>query len=140
VLPPSGSIDGISIDRDTAVVLMTHNFPLDTKLVPQLLPLQPRYLGLLGPRKRTTRLFEEIGEDPRRYDLHAPIGLDIGGDTPEAIALSIVAEIQSELAGRAGGPLRWNRGPIHNPVPEIGQASDLQALQTSIAVCETVHG
>lgn len=140
VLPPSGAITGLKIDRDTAVVLMTHNFPLDAKLVPQLLPLQPRYLGLLGPRKRTTRLFAEFGADPLRYDLHSPIGLDIGGDAPEVIALSIIAEIQSELAGRPGGPLRWNRGPIHNPVHEIGQQSNLEALHSSVAACEIVYG
>lgn len=140
VLPPSGSLSGIRIDRDTAVVVMTHNFPLDAKLLPQLLPLQPRYLGLLGPRQRTTRLFEEIGLDPLRYDLHSPVGLDLGGDTPEAIALSIVAELQSEFAGRPGGPLRWSRGPIHVPVPEIGQPSNLESLPSSVPVCETVYG
>ena len=139
-LPPSGSIAGLRIDRDTAVVLMTHNFPLDTKLVPQILPLQPRYLGLLGPKKRTARLFDEINTDPACYRLHAPIGLDIGGDSPESIALSIIAEVQADLAGRTGGSLRWTRGPIHNPVEEIGQKVSLGELPAAGAMCETVYG
>jgi xanthine/CO dehydrogenase XdhC/CoxF family maturation factor len=47
------------------------------------------------------------------FELHAPIGLDIGAETPESIAISIVAEIQATLAGRAGGMLMSRRGPIH---------------------------
>jgi xanthine/CO dehydrogenase XdhC/CoxF family maturation factor len=139
-LAPTGALGDIRIDRDTAVVMMTHNYPLDTMLVPQILPFRPRYLGLLGPKKRTVRLFEEIGLDSLRHDLHAPVGLDIGGDQPAAIALSIIAEIQAVLSGRRGGELRWNVGPIHNPVEEMGRATGLEELQTAVAECEIVHG
>ncbi len=145
VLPPSGSLGDLLIDRQTAVVMMTHNFPLDTKLLPQILPLQPRYLGLLGPKKRATRLFDEIDADELVTDAHAPVGLDIGGDSPEAIALSIIAEVQAVLAGRAGSSLRWARGPIHAPVEEIGERVQLGALPITPPVCEPllcepVHG
>lgn len=140
VLPPDANLRDVRIDSDTAVVLMTHNFPLDTKLLPQLLPLQPRYLGLLGPKKRAERLFEDIDTDPLRYDVHAPIGLDIGGDSPDAIALSIVAEVQAALSGRSGGELRWSRGPIHTPVEEMGQPVEMEDLRTAVAECETIHG
>lgn len=112
---------GLSIDRDTVVVLMTHNFPLDAALLRAVRPLRPRYLGVLGSQHRRQRLLAEVGDDGS--DLHAPIGLDIGADTPELIALAIVAEIHAELSGRAGGKMRLRDGPIHRPVEEMGCAA-----------------
>ncbi|MBX3026072.1 XdhC family protein [bacterium] len=114
---------GLTIDGDSIVVLMTHNFPQDAALLRALLPLRPRYLGVLGSQSRRERLLAEI--DGAAADLHAPIGLDIGADTPELIALAIVAEIQAELSGRAGGKMRLRDGPIHRPVEEIGCAAPL---------------
>ena len=70
----------------------------------------------LGPKKRTEKLLAEIGEKfsaAQLEKLHAPVGLDIGAETPETIALSIVAEIQSVLAGREGGFLREREGAIY---------------------------
>jgi xanthine/CO dehydrogenase XdhC/CoxF family maturation factor len=99
---------------------MTHNYPQDQVLLPQILARKPRYLGMLGPRRRTERLFEEIGADLAAHDVHAPVGLDLGGDHPEGIALSIISEIQAVLAERAGGSLRERSGPIHGPVRECG--------------------
>ena len=70
------------------------------------------YIGQLGPRVRTERLLAEIADDglavteEMRRRLHAPIGLDLGADNPEEIAVSIVAEIQAARAGREGGLLR----------------------------------
>ena len=140
LLPPSGCLGDVNVDSDTAVVFITHNYNLDAKLLPQVLPHKPCYLGLLGPKRRTTKLFAEIGLDPALYDLHAPAGLDVGGDSPEAIALSIVSEIQSHLSGRAGGSLRWRSGPIHAPVNEVGQAAELEKLESTLVLCETTHG
>jgi xanthine/CO dehydrogenase XdhC/CoxF family maturation factor len=51
----------------------------------------------------------------RRDRLHAPAGLDIGGDGPEAIALSLLAEVMAAAEGRSGGWLRDRKGPIHEP-------------------------
>lgn len=138
-LPPGGSIEGkVAIDDTTAVVCMTHNLPLDVNLLPQILERNPRYLGLLGPWKRTERLYRSAGLEPRGAFLHAPVGLDLGGDTPESIALSIVAEIQARLHGRAAGSLRWRRDSIHNPVetrtsPEAAMLAD---IPREAAVCE----
>ncbi len=88
------------INGESIVVLMTHSYQADCDLLEQILPLRPRYLGLLGPRARAERLLDEIGESYDTSRLYAPIGLDIGAHEPETIALSIVAEIQALLAGK----------------------------------------
>jgi len=106
-------IGSIAIDRATAVVLITHNYPQDRKLLECIVPLLPRYLGVLGPHIRTRRLLEHLDPTMDRFELHAPIGLDIGAETPEGIAISIVAEIQATLAGRTGEMLKLRRGSIH---------------------------
>ena len=75
-----------------------------------------RYLGVLGPRRRTMELLEGApgvvpGEMPPH--VYAPIGLDIGAETPEEIALAIVSECAAALAGRTPSSLREREGPIH---------------------------
>jgi len=54
---------GVVIDSETAVVMMTHNYPLDLRLLPRILSLRPRYLGMLGPRERAQRLFFRLGAE-----------------------------------------------------------------------------
>lgn len=103
-------------DENSVAVLMTHNYDRDKDLLPLLLKSKAVYVGALGPKKRAERLLEEIGEtfsEEELKRLHAPIGLDIGAETPEEIALSIVAEIRSVLANRSGGFLRERQGSIY---------------------------
>ncbi len=98
---------------------MTHNYARDVTLVAELLKTPAPYIGLLGPRSRSERLLhdlDEAGLKPSRREakrLHAPVGLDIGAETPEEIALAILAEVRAALAGREGGMLRERKGPIH---------------------------
>jgi xanthine dehydrogenase accessory factor len=135
LIPVNSSIEEIEIGPETAVVLMTHNYPLDEKLLPQIVAARPRYLGLLGPKKRAGNLFARIGGlDPA--DVYAPVGLDIGADTPESIALSIVAEIQAAFAGRTGKMLRYRSGPIHAPAGEVGKPANTLSPEREVAVCE----
>ena len=100
----------IPIDARTAAVVMTHNTGLDAALIAALLATPVRYVGVLGPRHRTERLLASLrGESvplPCLHRLHGPVGLNLGGDGPEAIALSILAEIQAVAAGRTGDPRR----------------------------------
>jgi xanthine dehydrogenase accessory factor len=126
----------IVVTEDTAVVIMTHNYPLDGRLLPEILKYNPCYLGMLGPRNRAERLFDELNLDPPAT-VHAPVGLDIGCDTPAAIALSIVSEVQAALEHRQGGKLCHRRGPIHAPALETG-AAGMQTLAESVrpAFCE----
>lgn len=116
-----GSGEVLADDR-AAVLLMTHNFHRDADLLARIGALPFAYIGVLGPRRRTLELLAREGMPPESLAaLHAPPGLDIGGETPEEIALSVVAEIQAHFAGRAGGKLRERSAPIHDraPAPEL---------------------
>lgn len=103
-------------DENSAAVVMTHNLERDRAILPRLLRANYQYIGALGPRRRTEKILAEAGGDftaEQLAKLHAPVGLDIGADTPEAIALAIVAEIQAVLKKRAGGFLRERQGSIY---------------------------
>lgn len=117
----------VSLDRDaepewdvdnlTAFVLMNHNYDRDKTMLPGALRSSAFYVGALGPKRRTQQMLEELGNpfsEEELSRLRSPAGLDIGGDTPEAIAVSIVAEIQSVLKQRNGGPLRDRQAPIYD--------------------------
>ena len=109
----------VNIDEETAVVVMTHDYSLDAALLRRIHPLRPKYLGLLGPKRRAEKLFAEIGLSPGS-NVHAPAGLDIGGDSPELVALSIIAEIQAAMNHRVGGMLKRRTGSIHPAALEKG--------------------
>ena len=86
-------------------------------MLPGALRSNAFYVGALGPKRRTLQMLDELGNPFTKEELsllRAPAGLDIGGDTPEAIAVSIVAEIQSVLKHRKGGPLRDREAPIYD--------------------------
>jgi len=106
-------------DDRTAAVVMSHNYARDLALLGQLLPGRAGYVGLLGPRSRTERLLADLkqnGTPPNviaLQRLHGPVGLDIGAETPEEVALAIAAEIRAQMAGRGGGKLKERKGPIH---------------------------
>lgn len=118
-------LETLQIDEDdhSAVVLMTHNFHRDAELLAHLRGRSLGYLGVLGPLRRTAELLQQIGAPASAFPtLHAPPGLDLGGETPEEIALSIVSEVKAVFAGRGGGMLRHVRGPIHDRVESVEQA------------------
>lgn len=100
-------------------VLLSHNYAYDLAALQILLPSPAPYIGLLGPRLKATRLMDELelSETERtqllRERLHSPIGLDLGSETPEEIALAIVAEIQAQRSRRQGRPLRERAGTVH---------------------------
>ncbi|WPD18289.1 XdhC family protein [Thermaerobacter composti] len=113
----------VHLDDRTFVVIMTHNFLQDAGFLQAVLGSPVRYIGLLGPRRRAERLLAELRQrgvvpTPEQLDrIHAPVGLDIGGETPEEIACSLLAEVQAVRYGRSAGFLRDRPGPIH-PRPE----------------------
>lgn len=104
-------------DEMSVAVVMTHNYERDREILPHLLRSKYLYIGALGPRKRTEKILNESGKtfsSEQLAKLHAPIGLDIGANSPEAIALSIIAEINAVLSGRNGGFLRERKGSIYD--------------------------
>jgi xanthine/CO dehydrogenase XdhC/CoxF family maturation factor len=113
---PRALEQGVPLDRFAAALVMAHSAAHDRACLHALLAVPTlRYLGVLGPRRRTMELLDgalpPAGELPAH--LHAPVGLDLGAETPEEIALAIVSECASVLAGRAPVPLRDRDGPIH---------------------------
>ncbi len=105
----------IDLSAFDAAVIMTHHFLHDVALLSAVLPSPIPYVGLLGPKSRGEEVLAEVGSVPadQLAKLHSPIGLDLGAETPEEIALSVVAEIQGALAGRSAQPLRGVTGAIH---------------------------
>ena len=110
-------LSDLETDDRTAIVIMTHNYARDRYILPPALNSDAFYIGALGPKRRTEQLLEEIGgsfSPEQLARLYAPAGLDIGADTPEGIALSIIGEIQTVLANRNGGHLRNRHGSIYD--------------------------
>ncbi|HVS98873.1 MAG TPA: XdhC family protein [Puia sp.] len=108
------------IDEYTAVLLMSHDYRTDLYNLQRVLPTCASYIGMLGPRKRSDRLFAALagqgialGEETLRR-IYAPAGLDIGAATPEEIALSILAEIRCHFSRRQGMSLRHREGSIYS--------------------------
>ena len=104
-------------DARTACVVMSHHFGRDTVALRKVLQGSFGYVGLLGPWRRKKLLLNELineGFPPENISaLHSPAGLDIGSESPEEIALAVIAEIQSTLTGHESGPLRDRAEPIH---------------------------
>jgi xanthine dehydrogenase accessory factor len=109
----------LSISQSDFVLVMTHNYEQDFRLIKSLLKTPTQYIGLLGPKTKSEMMLQVMREegvdiDEKRLQvLHNPAGLDLGTETPEEIALSIVAEIKAASAGRNGEPLRIRTMPIH---------------------------
>ncbi|MDQ6718809.1 MAG: XdhC family protein [Gemmatimonadota bacterium] len=108
----------VSLTPRTAAVVVSHHFERDRNYLQSLLASDAAYIGMLGPRARTERMLADLaakgiknGDGDER--LFAPVGMDIGGDGPDAIALAIVAEVASVMGGRSGMHLRDKRGPLH---------------------------
>ena len=112
--------DEIFSNDESVAIVMSHNFESDKESVRRLINSRCRYVGILGPKQRTANLLQELYAEGAIIDsetldkIHAPAGLDIGATTPEGIALSIVAEIQTVLTGRNGGFLKHRNKPIYD--------------------------
>jgi xanthine dehydrogenase accessory factor len=96
----SALAEHIDLTRIEAAVVMSHHAPTDLQYLRALAVSPVPYIGLLGPRSRRDRLLAELSDVAAQLQprLRAPVGLALGGETPEAIALSIVAEIQAVLS------------------------------------------
>ena len=116
---PEGALASVvQLEDFAAAVVMGHAAAHDRARLHELLGVAGlRYLGVLGPRRRTMELLEgapDLVPGVIPPHVYAPIGLDIGAETPEEIALAIVSECAAALAGRTPSSLRDSPGPIHN--------------------------
>ena len=127
-----GNVGELGIASADAVVLMTHSYEQDRRLLAGLLPVAPQYLGLLGARHRSSLLVSEaaslIGKTVAACceRIHAPVGLDLGGDGPEAIALAVMAEAQAVCMGKLGASRRLMAADVARHVSEGGASRYLQ--------------
>ena len=116
---PSQAAAQLTLDSETLALVMTHNYLRDLELLELLLPSPVRYLGLLGPRRRTDQILGDLKEkgivpaQDRLERLYAPVGLDIGSEGPAEVAMSILAEMQAVMTRHRGGHLRERKHPIH---------------------------
>ncbi len=108
-----------SLDPQTAVVIMTHSFVKDLQFVMALKDERGAYIGLLGPFKRREKLFGELLErcpdvsEAFLDQIHGPAGIDIGAETPQEIAISILSEILSVINNKEPQLLKDKMGKIH---------------------------
>ena len=112
----------LAIDAYTAALLISHNYKYDLAVLESLLDTDLRYIGILGPQKRAVKMFNALKEKGKLkasdyQRIHGPVGLNIGAETPDEIALSIIAEIQAKFSGRPGNFLKDLEGPIHDEYP-----------------------
>jgi xanthine/CO dehydrogenase XdhC/CoxF family maturation factor len=120
VSKPELVLEQIPIDEKTVFVLMTHNYNYDMAMLRALLERRVTYIGALGPKKKLDRMLGELREKgfvPDRRQLasiYGPVGLEIGAETAEEIALSIISEIKAVLSGKSGGSLREKTDVIHS--------------------------
>lgn len=122
VAKPEQVYPQITFDEHTVIVLMTHNYNYELALLKQVLPLNPVYIGILGPKKKLERLLGELEDGGLKVTeqlldlIYGPVGLDIGSEGAEEIALSIIAEIKAVLSNRNGHSLKYKAVSIHNKV------------------------
>ena len=106
----------LDVNEYTAVVLMSHDLKTDTELLPLFIAKKPAYLGILGPKTRLKKLLTDLESEAGSptVTIHGPAGLDLGSETPEEIALSILAEILVVFRQKEGLPLFKKEGSIHD--------------------------
>ena len=118
---PPASLQGLPLDGRSAALVVSHVYDKDLKAVAALLQQPLGYLGLQGNRTRCAKILQELQDEglilteAQRQVMHCPAGLDLGAESPEGIALSMLAEIQATFSQHAGGSLRDRSGSIHGP-------------------------
>ncbi len=117
---PEETLRNIEIDSRSCFVLMSHNYNYDLSVL-KLVLADDRipYIGILGPKKKYEKMLDDLEKEgfELKFEvlnkIHAPVGLEIGAETPAEIGLSILSEIQSVLTGNSARPLREKAAPIH---------------------------
>lgn len=109
---PEDGLDDVRATSDTYAVVKTHSLQHDRAWIERFLGTPVPYIGLLGPRARRDDILHGVPEG-ERHRVYGPVGLDLGSEGPEQIALSIVAEVLAVRMGRKGKSLRRRTEPMH---------------------------
>ena len=123
---PDDAIAELEITRNTYVAILTHDPKFDEPALIGALATDARYIGAVGSRStnrdRRQRLTDAGVSAESISRVRGPIGLDIGADTPDEMAISILAEIIAVRHGRAGGPLTEASGPIRGTYHGVNES------------------
>jgi xanthine/CO dehydrogenase XdhC/CoxF family maturation factor len=112
LLRPEEPSTEIVLQRETSAVVKTHSLRLDAEWVRRLAASDVSYVGILGPRARTSKILADLGiEGDER--IFGPVGLDLGADGPEQVAVSVVAELLAVRSGREPRHLRLRENAVH---------------------------
>lgn len=120
VVKPEQLLENISIDAQTYFVLITHNYKYDLAVLKLLVQTNCNYIGILGPKTKLNRMLDDLNSEgiqlteEKLTTIYGPIGLDLGAETAEEIALSIVAEIKAVMSGKQGVSLKYKAEKIHS--------------------------
>ena len=113
---PDEALAHLEVDNATYIVLLTHDPKIDEPTLAAALQTEAAYIGAIGSRGTHAARFDRMAEwgvtREQLERVHAPIGLDLGGRSPEETALSIISEVIAVKNGRSGVSLRDSRGPI----------------------------
>ncbi|SFR64416.1 XdhC family protein [Halogeometricum limi] len=119
---PGAVREAVDFDRETYVVVASHNFVDDRLTVETLVGTPVPYVGVMGPKKRYEQMLDALEDEGVRLEpsererLYTPVGLNLGGGSPYQIALSIVSEVLAVRNGREPGHLAERAEPIHDRV------------------------
>jgi xanthine/CO dehydrogenase XdhC/CoxF family maturation factor len=119
---PQELVESVLIDTNTCFVLMTHNYKYDLALLKLLLETNVPYIGILGPKTKLNRMFDDLQQEgftvtnDQLNRIYGPVGLDIGAETSEEIAISVVAEIKAVMSGKIGTSLKYKTQKIHDTI------------------------
>jgi xanthine/CO dehydrogenase XdhC/CoxF family maturation factor len=133
----------LGVHSNDAVILMTHSYEQDREWLAALLPIAPRYFGVLGAKHRSSLLVSEAaamtGLDLSTCceRIFAPVGLDLGGDGPEAIALAVISEAHARCMGKLGKSLRLSAQDVAAQV-RSGAVSRYVKAQCAIPASQIV--
>ena len=122
------------------MVLLTHSYEQDRQWLREVMPCEPRYLGLLGSRHRSALLVRDAASalgwtlDRACARLFSPVGLDLGGDGAEAIALSAIAEIEACTQGKLPHSRRMTAEMVETQIERGGSAGAAPYLQAQCAL------
>ena len=118
IWPENLAID-LNLEGTTFVLIKTHNYLKDKEILKVVLKAGVRYIGQMGPKARIQDLLEDMRKEGVTFTeselqvLHAPVGLDIGAESPEQIAVSIMSELLAVKNGRFGVQLKRQTSAIH---------------------------